>query len=417
MRVLLVGNGGREHALARSLVGDPAVSELHAAPGNPGIAELAETHDVRPDDVAGLSELAARLTADLVVVGPEAPLVAGLSDVLGERGIACFGPSAAAARLEGSKAFAKDVMATAGVPTARACTCTTAAEVESALDAFGPPYVVKQDGLAGGKGVVVTQDRAAAFAHASSCGKVLVEEYLDGPEVSVFAVCDGTRAVPFEPAQDFKRAYDGDAGPNTGGMGAYSPLPWAPADLTHGVVARIIQPTLAETARRGAPFVGLLYTGLTLTERGPRVVEFNCRFGDPEAQVVLARLRSPLGGLLAAAAGGDLSGAEAPKSSADAAVAVVLAAANYPEKPETGDPIDGLADAAAVPGAYVLQAGTRRDGDHLVTAGGRVLSVVGCGPGVAQARTVAYRAVERIRIPGAHHRSDIAAGSAGSPAS
>ncbi|MGH3095727.1 MAG: phosphoribosylamine--glycine ligase [Streptosporangiales bacterium] len=410
MRVLLVGSGGREHALARSLDADPAVRELHAAPGNPGIAELAEVHDVRADDIAGLTELARRLAADLVVVGPEAPLVAGLADALAERGIACFGPSAAAARLEGSKAFAKDVMAAAaGVPTARAYACTTPAEVDSALDAFGPPYVVKQDGLAAGKGVVVTRDRAAALAHASSCGEVVVEEYLDGPEVSVFAVCDGTRVVAFEPAQDFKRAYDGDEGPNTGGMGAYSPLPWAPCDLAEDVVARIVRPTVAEMAHRDAPFVGVLYAGLALTARGPRVVEFNCRFGDPEAQVVLARLRSPLGELLAAAARGDLAGAEAPRSAPDAAVAVVMAAANYPEKPETGDPIDGVADAAAGPDAYVLQAGTRRDGGGLVTAGGRVLSVVGRGPGVLQARAAAYGAVERIHIPGAHHRSDIAA--------
>ncbi|HEX6445680.1 MAG TPA: phosphoribosylamine--glycine ligase [Streptosporangiales bacterium] len=413
MRVLVVGSGGREHALVRALSEDASVSYLHAAPGNPGMAELAAVHAVAATDIPGITALAADLEADLVVVGPEAPLVAGLADALREAGIACFGPSAAAARLEGSKAFAKDVMTSAGVPTAAAYTCESAAEVEKALDAFGPPYVVKQDGLAAGKGVVVTRDRAAALAHAEGAGRVVVEEFLDGPEFSLFAVTDGTTVVPMPPAQDFKRAHDGDEGPNTGGMGAYSPLPWAPAGLVDDVVARIVQPTVDEMRDRGIPFAGLLYAGLALTAQGPKVVEFNCRLGDPDGLVVLARLRSPLGPLLHAAATGALASATQPVWSDDAAVTVVVAAENYPGAPVAGDPIDGLDAAAAVPGAYVLQAGTRREGDALVTAGGRLLDVVGVGSTLADARTSAYDAVSRIRIRGSHHRTDIAAAAAG----
>lgn len=414
MRLLVVGSGGREHALVRTFAADPAVSEVHAAPGNPGIADLAQVHWVPAvDDVAAVVALAGHVAADLVVVGPEAPLVAGLADALRERGIACFGPSAAAATLEGSKAFAKDVMTAAGVPTAAAYTCETPAEVAKALDAFGPPYVVKQDGLAAGKGVVVTPDAAVAAAHAAAAGRVVVEEYLDGPEVSLFAITDGTTVVPMPPAQDFKRALDGDEGQNTGGMGAYSPLPWTPATLVDDVVARVVQPTVDEMRRRGTPFAGLLYTGLALTANGPRVVEFNCRLGDPDGQVVLARLASPLAPVVHAAAVGDLASADALAWSPDAAVTVVVAAANYPGTPVSGTPINGIADAGAVPGAFVLHAGTRRDGDTLVTAGGRVLDVVATGPTLADARRTAYDAVARIRIEGSHHRTDIARAAAG----
>ena len=339
------------------------------------------------------------------------PLVAGAADAVRAAGIACFGPSAGAARLEGSKAFAKDVMSAAGVPTGRARVCTTAEEAGRALDELGPPYVVKDDGLAAGKGVVVTGDREAALAHASSCGRVVVEEFLDGPEVSLFAVTDGRTVLPLAPAQDFKRVGDGDAGPNTGGMGAYSPLPWASEGLVDEVLATVLQPTVDEMARRGTPFAGLLYAGLALTTRGVRVIEFNARFGDPETQVVLARLRTPLGSLLSAAATGRLADVGALEWSDDAAVTVVVASKGYPEAPRTGDPVEGLAEAAAVPDASVLHAGTALDGTgHVVSSGGRVLSVVGTGRDVAAARDVAYAAVGRVRLDGGHHRSDIAAG-------
>ena len=302
MKTLVIGTGGREHALALALSRDPSVSEVHAAPGNPGIAELSPTlHDVDQMDGAAVADLAVSLGADLVVIGPEAPLVAGVADAVRERGISCFGPSRAAAELEGSKAFAKDVMAAAGVPTALAHVCTTADEVEAALDEFGPPYVVKDDGLAAGKGVVVTEDRDEAAAHAALCDRVVIEEFLDGPEVSLFAITDGTTVYPLQPAQDFKRIFDGDQGPNTGGMGAYTPLPWAPEDLVAEVHDSVLQPTVDEMARRGSRFAGLLYAGLALTSRGVRVVEFNARFGDPETQPLMALLDSPLA---AAAQGG-----------------------------------------------------------------------------------------------------------------
>ena len=280
--MLVVGSGGREHALVLALRRDPAVADVHAAPGNPGTAQVATNHVVDVLDGAAVVGLARELGAGLVVIGPEAPLVAGVADAVRAAGIACFGPSAAAARLEGSKAFAKEVMAAAGVPTARAHVCSTAAEVTAALDDFGPPYVVKDDGLAAGKGVVVTDDRAAALAHAARCQRVVVEEYLDGPEVSLFAVTDGRTVRALQPAQDFKRVGDGDVGPNTGGMGAYTPLPWAPEDLVGEVTRTVLQPTVDELARRGTPFAGLLYAGLALTSRGVRVIEFNARFGDPE---------------------------------------------------------------------------------------------------------------------------------------
>ena len=411
MKVLVIGSGGREHALALALSRDPEVTEVHAAPGNPGIAAVAELHEVKADDGTAVADLAERLGADLVVIGPEAPLVAGVADAVRERGIDCFGPSAAAAQLEGSKAFAKDVMAAAEVPTALAHVCTTREEVEAALDAFGAPYVVKDDGLAAGKGVVVTESRDEAIAHAAACGRVVVEEYLDGPEVSLFAITDGTTVVPLQPAQDFKRVGDGDTGPNTGGMGAYTPLPWAPGGLVAEVTERVLQPTVDEMARRGTPFSGLLYAGLALTERGVRVIEFNARFGDPETQPLMALLDSPLGVLLRAAARGNLDEVAAPRWKPGAAVAVVVASKDYPATPRTGDVIHGLMDAERVEGVDVIHAGTARGEDGtLVTAGGRVLAVTAVGSDVADARTRAYEAVSRIRIDGSHHRTDIAAG-------
>lgn len=412
VKVLVIGGGAREHALCRSLSLDPDVTALHCAPGNAGIAEVAELHAVDVLDGPAVAELAAALEADLVVVGPEAPLVAGVADAVRARGIPAFGPSAEAARLEGSKAFAKDVMASANVPTARAYVCTTPAEVDEALDAFGPPYVVKDDGLAAGKGVVVTGDLAAAREHALACGRVVIEEFLDGPEVSLFAVTDGETVVPLQPAQDFKRAYDGDEGPNTGGMGAYSPLPWADPALVDEIVATVCQPTVDELRRRGTPFSGLLYAGLAITSRGVRVIEFNARFGDPETQVVLARLKTPLAGLLKAAATGTLAAEPPLRWSDGAAVTVVIASHNYPGTPRTGDPITGLDAVAAedAPKAYVLHAGTRRDGasGDVVSAGGRVLSVTASGSDLAKARERVYRAVARIGLDGSHHRTDIA---------
>ncbi len=413
MKVLVVGGGAREHALVRGLRMDPQVREVFAAPGNPGIATQARCHPVDVEDPGAVSALAVRLGVDLVVVGPEAPLVAGVADAVREAGIASFGPSAAAARLEGSKAFAKQVMAAAEVPTAMAHVCTTADQIAAALDAFGAPYVVKDDGLAAGKGVVVTGDRDEALAHGVAClnrpgGAVVVEEYLDGPEISLIAVNDGSTVLPLAPAQDFKRLADGDAGPNTGGMGAYSPLPWAPADLTEQVVTRVAEPVIAEMARRATPYSGLLYCGLALTSRGLRVVEFNVRFGDPETQVVLARLATPLGSVLAAAAEGRLADVGGLRWREEAAVTVVIAAYGYPGPVRSGDPITGLDEAAAVPGAHVLHAGTRLVDGRLVSAGGRVLSVVGVGPDIEQARQTAYAAVDLIRLDGSQQRRDIA---------
>ncbi|MET8221773.1 phosphoribosylamine--glycine ligase [Streptomyces sp. NPDC005301] len=411
MKVLVIGSGAREHALCHSLSHDPDVTALHCAPGNAGIAETAELHPVDALDGAAVATLAARLGAELVIVGPEAPLVAGVADAVREAGIPCFGPSKEAAQLEGSKAFAKDVMAAAGVPTARSYVCTTPDEVEEALDAFGAPYVVKDDGLAAGKGVVVTDDLDAARAHANACDRVVIEEFLDGPEVSLFAVTDGETVVPLQPAQDFKRALDGDEGPNTGGMGAYSPLPWADPKLVDEVMETVLQPTVDELRRRGTPFSGLLYAGLAITSRGVRVIEFNARFGDPETQVVLARLRTPLAGLLLAAATGNLAFLPPLRWSEEAAVTVVVASHNYPGTPRTGDAITGLDEVAAqdAPNAYVLHAGTKRDGDAVVSAGGRVLSVTAVGDDLTQARDRAYTALSRIRLDGSQHRTDIAA--------
>lgn len=333
MKVLVIGGGAREHALCRALSLDPDVSALHCAPGNAGIADVAELHVVDALDGAAVADLAVRLEADLVVVGPEAPLVAGVADAVRARGVDCFGPSREAAALEGSKAFAKDVMAAAGVPTARSYVCTTPTEVDRALDAFGAPYVVKDDGLAAGKGVVVTDDLEAARAHANACERVVIEEFLDGPEVSLFAVTDGETVVPLQPAQDFKRALDADQGPNTGGMGAYSPLPWADPKLVDEVERTVLQPTVDELRRRGTPFSGLLYAGLAITSRGVRVIEFNARFGDPETQVVLARLKTPLAGLLRASANGTLAAFPTLRWSDGAAVTVVIASHNYPDTP------------------------------------------------------------------------------------
>lgn len=413
MNVLVIGSGAREHALVTALLADETVESVVCAPGNVGIAQQVTTMPVDATDPAAVADLADSLDVDLVVVGPEAPLVAGVADAVRERGIPCFGPSREAAQLEGSKAFAKEVMALAGVPTAMAHVCTSIDEVTHALDQFGAPYVVKDDGLAAGKGVVVTDDRDAALAHARACidagSSVVIEEYLDGPEVSLFAICDGTRAVPLQPAQDFKRALDDDLGPNTGGMGAYSPLPWAPADLVNEVMTRVIQPTVDEMRHRGTPFVGLLYAGLALTSRGLRVIEFNARFGDPETQVVLARLETGLGRVLLAAAAGRLDEIEPLRWRDASAVTVVLAAAGYPEAPRTGDRIDGLADAAEVDDVQVFHAGTAERDGVVVTNGGRVLSVTGTGATLAKARERAYAAVDRIHIDGAHHRSDIAA--------
>ncbi|WP_454041755.1 phosphoribosylamine--glycine ligase [Cellulosimicrobium sp. Marseille-Q8652] len=429
MKILVVGTGAREHAIVHALAREAErlgtePHEIHAAPGNPGIAAHATLHRVDQLDGAAVAALATRLGAELVVVGPEAPLVAGVGDAVRAAGIPVFGPSAEAARLEGSKAFAKEVMAAASVPTALAHVCSDVDEVAAAVDAFGPPYVIKDDGLAAGKGVVVTEDRQAALEHAAACfasprvaadgspedPRVVVEEYLDGPEVSLFCLSDGATVVPLQPAQDFKRAFDGDAGPNTGGMGAYSPLPWAPDGLVDEVVARVAQPTVDEMARRGTPFVGVLYVGLALTGRGTRVVEFNARFGDPETQSVLSRLLTPLSALLLAAAQGRLGEQPRLSWSDDASVTVVVAAHGYPGTVRGGDPISGIDAAEDVEGVHVLHAGTSRDDDGgLVASGGRVLSVVARGADLAEARRRAYTAVDRIVLPGSHHRTDIAA--------
>lgn len=413
MIILIVGAGAREHAIAHSLSRDPAVTALHAMPGNPGIGALAALHPGNPNNGAEVAAIAAGVGADLVVVGPEAPLVAGVADAVRAAGIPVFGPSAAAAMLEGSKAFAKEVMTAAKVPTADARVCTTSSELAAALAEFGAPHVVKDDGLAAGKGVVVTDDRAVALDHGDAIlaagGTVVVEDFLDGPEVSLFCICDGSSVVALQPAQDFKRAYDDDAGPNTGGMGAYTPLPWAPPGLVADIVGAVAQPTIDEMARRGTPFVGVLYCGLALTSRGVRVVEFNARFGDPETQVVLARLQTPLASVLLAAATGELAHLPALQWSDDAAVTVVIAAEGYPSRPRPGDPISGASDAEQQPGVHVLHAGTAVDPDGtLVSAGGRVLSVVGTGPTLADARECAYAGVGVIALAGSHHRSDIA---------
>jgi phosphoribosylamine--glycine ligase len=417
VKILVIGTGAREHAIIHSLhretASGSAAHELHAAPGNPGIAGLATLHKVDPLDGTAVAALAEQVGAELVVVGPEAPLVAGVADSVRAAGIPVFGPSGEAARLEGSKSFAKEVMAAAGVPTAMAHVCTDVTELAAALDAFGAPYVVKDDGLAAGKGVVVTDDRDAALAHGEAClaggGTVVVEEYLDGPEVSLFCISDGAKVVPLVPAQDFKRVGNEDEGPNTGGMGAYSPLDWAPQGLVDEVMARVAQPTVDEMARRGAPFSGVLYVGLALTSRGTRVVEFNARFGDPETQSVLARLLTPLSEVMLASALGRLAELEPLRWRREASVTVVVASEGYPELARSGDPITGIEDAEALPGVHVLHAGTGlSETGELVSAGGRVLSVVALGTDLADARRRAYEGVARIDLKGSHHRTDIA---------
>ena len=404
MKILLVGSGGREHALALGLRADKSCTELHAAPGNPGIASLATLHPVAITDNEAILKLAQQLAVDLVVVGPEVPLVNGVSDVLREAGFAVFGPSKAAAQLEGSKDFAKKVMRDAGVPTARSFTCTEQSEIEKALDTFGAPYVVKDDGLAAGKGVVVTNDRQAALDHALACSRVVIEEYLAGPEISLFGISDGRNILPMQPAQDFKRAYDGDEGPNTGGMGAYSPLPWAPDDIVEETYEKVLAPMIAEMAARGTPFVGLLYAGLALTDDGIRVIEFNARFGDPETQVLIPRLMTPLATLLYNAATDNLDDAVLQWRD-ESAVTVVLAAEGYPESPKTGAAISSI---PAIDKSQVFHAGTSDSSGALLSSGGRVLTVTGTGADLTEARDRAYRAISQIELEGSFYRSDIA---------
>jgi phosphoribosylamine--glycine ligase len=399
VKVLLVGSGGREHALAWKLSQAAGLSELHAAPGNPGIAALGRCHPVRAEDGEGLLALAGSLDADLVVVGPEAPLVAGVADELRHLGVAVFGPGAAAARIEGSKSFAKEVMHAAGVPCAEALSVARA------------PCVIKADGLAAGKGVFVCRDQddlEAALQAASALGdSIVIEELLEGEEISVFALCDGAHAIPLPAAQDFKRIGDGDTGPNTGGMGSYSPVAAIRASEVEELVDAIHRPVLGELAARGAPFVGVLFAGVMLTADGPRVLEFNCRFGDPETQSLLPRLEGDLLGALAAAARGNAHAASL-ETSETAAVTVVLAAGNYPAAGDIGSPIEGIADAEAG-GALVFHAGTALQGDRLVTSGGRILNVTATGASVAAARERAYEACELISFPGMRYRRDIAA--------
>ena len=388
------------------------MSALIAAPGNAGIAQHAQVRPVDAGSAEAVAALAREVAADLVVIGPEVPLVLGVADAVRAAGIACFGPSAEAARIEGSKAFAKDVMAAAGVRTAHSEVVDTPAELDAALDRFGPTWVVKDDGLAAGKGVVVTQDRLAARDHAAELLEqghpVLLESFLDGPEVSLFCLVDGEAVVPLLPAQDHKRAGDGDTGPNTGGMGAYTPLPWLPDGLVGQIVDEVVAPVAAEMVRRGCPFSGLLYAGLAMGAAGPAVVEFNCRFGDPETQAVLALLDSPLGELLFATATGTLAEAPTPRWRGGAAVTVVLAAENYPGRPRTGDVITGASDPVTGDPATVLHAGTSQRADGaLVSAGGRVLSIVGTGVDLTAAREAAYDRLAGIKLPGSHYRSDI----------
>lgn len=408
-----MGPGGREHAIIKSLLTDPKVGEVHSAPGNAGIARDVPVHAVNAQDPRAVTELARELRADLVVVGPEAPLVAGVGDALREAGFPVFGPSKDAAHIEGSKAFAKEIMAAANVPTARAVATSDMAEVREALAEFGAPHVVKDDGLAAGKGVVVTHETDRAEAHARECieagGAVVIEEFLDGPEVSLFVLTDGERVVPLLPAQDFKRVRDNDQGPNTGGMGAYTPLDWLPEGFTDEVVERVARPVVAELRRRGTPFVGVLYCGLAVTQRGIQVIEFNARFGDPETQSVLAMLESPLGELMLDAAAGRLSEDRALQWKPGASVTVVLAAQNYPGAPRKGDPIGGLDRVDSVAETQVIHAGTAAGtaGD-IVSVGGRVLAVVSHGADLAEARERVYRGMELISLPGGHYRGDIA---------
>lgn len=412
MRILVLGSGAREHAIITALLRENAGHQITAAPGNAGIAQAVETVALDPTKAAVVADYAVDNDIELVIIGPEAPLVAGVADALRSRGIATFGPGKAAAQLEGSKTFAKRIMDAAGVPTGRAVRAGTLAEADAALDEMGAPYVVKADGLAAGKGVIVTDDRAAARAHAEHYlqqGGVLVEEFLAGQEVSLFLLSDGHTVVPLSPAQDYKRIGDGDTGPNTGGMGAYSPLPWAPAGFVDEVIETIAQPTVRQLAEEGTPFIGLLYCGLIVTDKGIRVIEFNARFGDPETQVVLPRLVTPLSGLLFAASTGQLGGVARPEFSDEVAVTVVLASEGYPDTPHTGRSLTGLAEAEQVEGVHLAHAATARTENGFVATGGRVLSVVATGTDFAQARERAYEAIGRIGLEGGQYRSDIAA--------
>ncbi|GAD82808.1 phosphoribosylamine--glycine ligase [Nocardia asteroides] len=414
MRVLVIGSGAREHALVLALRRDPSVAAVIAAPGNPGIGQHAELRQVDPCSGEAVVALATEVAADLVVIGPEVPLVLGIADAVRAAGFPVFGPSKDAARIEGSKAFAKDVMAAAGVRTAHSEIVDNPGDLDAALDRFGPTWVVKDDGLAAGKGVVVTTDRRAARDHGAELLEqghpVLLESFLDGPEVSLFCLVDGETVVPLLPAQDHKRVGDGDSGPNTGGMGAYTPLPWLPAETLTEIVEDVVKPVAAELVRRGSAFSGLLYAGLAVGTNGPAVVEFNCRFGDPETQAVLALLDSPFAELLFATATGTLADVAAPRWKDGSAITVVLAAENYPARPRTGDVITGAEDGALEGETLVLHAGTgQREDKALVSAGGRVLNVVGVGADLAEARERAYARLAQIKLPGSHFRTDIGA--------
>ncbi len=412
MRILVLGSGAREHAIITALLRENAGHEITAAPGNAGIAADVPVIALDPTNPAIVTEFALDNDIDLVIIGPEAPLVAGVADKLRQRGIPVFGPGKAAAALEGSKTFAKRIMDDAGVPTGRAVRAGTLEDAISAIDEFGAPYVVKADGLAAGKGVLVTPDRDAAIAHATywlGQGSVLIEEFLEGQEVSLFLLSDGHNVLPLSPAQDYKRLSDGDEGPNTGGMGAYSPLPWLPTGFVDEVIDTIALPTVRQLASEQTPFIGLLYCGLIVTDSGIRVIEFNARFGDPETQVVLPRLVTPLSGLLLAASIGGLGELPRPEFSDDVAVTVVLASEGYPETPATGRIITGLETALAIHGVTIAHAATAESGGRLVATGGRVLSVVATGRGFTEARSRAYRALEAIGLEGGHYRTDIAA--------
>ena len=411
MKILVIGSGAREHTIIKALRRDTEEHDILAAPGNAGISADAEIVGLNPANPKVVTEFAVTSDVDLVVIGPEAPLVAGVANALRKAGVAVFGPDKEAAAIEGSKSFAKDIMAAAGVPNGKAWTVSTEDELTAALDASGSPYVVKADGLAAGKGVLVTEDREAAIEHATfylQHGDVLVEEFLDGPEVSLFFVSDGQRIVPLSPAQDYKRAFDGDKGPNTGGMGAYSPLPWLEDGFVESVTTTIAQPVVDELARRGTPFIGLLYCGLIVTEDGVKVIEFNARFGDPETQVVLARLESPLAPLLYAAATEMLDSVEPPRFSDQCALTVVLASEGYPENPLTGREIVGLDTLPTDPHVSIAHAATAWDGSDLLATGGRVMSVIATGATFADARKSAYDTLESISLEGSHYRRDIA---------
>lgn len=411
MKILVIGSGAREHTIIKALRRDTEEHDILAAPGNAGISADAEIVGLNPANPKVVTEFAVTSDVDLVVIGPEAPLVAGVANALRKAGVAVFGPDKEAAAIEGSKSFAKDIMAAAGVPNGKAWTVSTEDELTAALDASGSPYVVKADGLAAGKGVLVTEDREAAIEHATfylQHGDVLVEEFLDGPEVSLFFVSDGQRIVPLSPAQDYKRAFDGDEGPNTGGMGAYSPLPWLEDGFVESVTSTIAQPVVDELAQRGTPFIGLLYCGLIVTEDGVKVIEFNARFGDPETQVVLARLESPLAPLLYASATEILDSVEPPRFSDQCALTVVLASEGYPENPVTGRQIVGLDTLPTDPHVSIAHAATAWDGSDLLATGGRVMSVIATGATFADARQSAYDTLESITLEGSHYRRDIA---------